>query len=89
MTTSSYGDTVSPPSLTHQNPDYSSSDNMAITPPGAATPTLHPHIQSSGDMNPFNLNIIGDDALVHGLNSEIACIREQEEEVFMNKMALV
>jgi hypothetical protein len=84
---SSHGDTVSPPSLTHQYPDYSSSD-MVVTPPLAVTPTLHARIQSSDDMTPFNLNTIGDDALAQGLNSEIACIREQDEEAFMNKDGL-
>jgi len=82
--TSSHGDTISPPSLTHQHPDYASSD-MVITPPLAATPTLHACIQSSDDTTPFNLNTTGDDALAHGLNSGIACTREQDEEAFMNK----
>jgi hypothetical protein len=81
---SSHGDTVSPPSLTHQHPDYSFSDNMVITPPAAATPTLHPRIQSSSDMTPFNLNTIGD----AGLSSEITCTRELDEEAFMNKERL-
>jgi hypothetical protein len=85
---SSHGDSVSPPALTHQHPNYSSSDNMVVTPPLTATPTLHARIQSSGDMTPFNLNTIGDDALAHGLNSEITCTREQDEEAFMNKERL-
>jgi hypothetical protein len=82
------GDTVSPPALTHQHPDYSSSDNMVVTPPLAATPTLHARIQSSGNMTPFNLNTTGDDALAHGLNYEITYTREQDEEAFMNKERL-
>jgi hypothetical protein len=84
---SSHGGTVSSLSLTQQHPDYPSSD-MVVTPPAAATPALHARIQSSGDMTPFNLNTIGDDALAHGLNSEIAYTRGQDEEAFMNKERL-